>query len=729
MKTRKSLVFLASGAGLVALMLGAAASTLSGIGLLPQVKLPPASPFGAVPELAKSEVLPLVSKTPDERAEKLHAIAQNQPSQDKLRARYLLAVDFIQKDRGGAALPLLAGLDREYPLLAPHILAKRAQAETATGDSGKAQATWKELLQRFPDSPVAAEAMFNLGRQERQYWEEAIAKFPAHPRSVQIAQTLLQENPNQPQLLLVLAKYGLYLPDIEGVLDRLTTEYAGELTPEDWQAVGFAYWENLRYDSAGKAYARAPQTPLNLFRAGRGAHIGERTKDAIASYQLLIQTFPEAPETATALIRLAQIAKLPQERIAALDQVIAQFPDRAGEAMVKKAELLEKQGNAQMASQVRQALLSQQGMSDAAAELRWSLAEKRAEAGDIKGAWELAKQIGEQNPDSPQAPEAAFWIGKWAQMAGQEKESKQAYEYVLTHYPQSYYAWRSAVMLGWDVGDFTTVRQKLPQVVKPAQRAVPPAGSDVLKELYRLGQDWDAWAQWQTEFENPVQPSVGEQFTDGLMRLGVGDNLDGIFMVSSLAWRDQPEEKAAYKELKQQPTYWQALYPFPFKDTIEQWSQQRQLNPVLVTALIRQESRFEPNIKSSVGATGLMQVMPETAEWIASKINLKSYDLSKPEDSVKLGTWYLDYTHQEYANNSLLAVASYNAGPGAVAEWVQRFSMGDPDWFVEQIPFPETKGYVESVFENYWNYLRLYNPEISKQLAQASSKHVDAIAN
>jgi len=284
-------------------------------------------------------------------------------------------------------------------------------------------------------------------------------------------------------------------------------------------------------------------------------------------------------------------------------------------------------------------------------------------------------------------------------------------------------------MLGWDVGDFGTVRQKLPQVVKPAQRAVLPAGSDVVKELYRLGQDWDAWALWQTEFQNLVQPSVGEQFTDGLMRLGVGDNLDGIFMVSSLAWRDQPEEKAAYRALKQQPTYWQAMYPFPFMDTIEQWSQQRQLNPVLVTALIRQESRFEPGIKSAVGATGLMQVMPETAEWIASKINLKSYDLSKPEDSVKLGTWYLDYKHQEYANNSLLAVASYNAGPGAVAEWVQRFGLSDPDWFVEQIPFPETKGYVESVFENYWNYLRLYNPEVSKQLAQASPKHVDAIAH
>jgi soluble lytic murein transglycosylase len=60
----------------------------------------------------------------------------------------------------------------------------------------------------------------------------------------------------------------------------------------------------------------------------------------------------------------------------------------------------------------------------------------------------------------------------------------------------------------------------------------------------------------------------------------------------------------------------------------------------------------------------------------------------------------------------MLAVASYNAGPGNVRKWIDRYGLEDPDEFVAKIPFPETKGYVESVFGNYWNYLRLYNPEI-----------------
>jgi soluble lytic murein transglycosylase len=114
-------------------------------------------------------------------------------------------------------------------------------------------------------------------------------------------------------------------------------------------------------------------------------------------------------------------------------------------------------------------------------------------------------------------------------------------------------------------------------------------------------------------------------------------------------------------------------------------------------------------------------VMPETAAWIASKMKVQQYKLDQPEENIKFGTWYLDYTHQEYDNNSLFAIASYNAGPGAVGEWVDKNTISDPDQFVEAIPYPETKGYVKSVFENYWNYLRLYNPEISQQIAQATN--------
>lgn len=669
-----------------------------------------------------SPVLSLVSLPAAERSEKLAELAQGRRSPERSRARYLLAVDRLQQGQAGAALPLLNNLEKEYPALAAFVLEKRAQAYTANGDAAQASATWKALIDQYPDHPLVAEALYHLGEQDAAQQDRLLQDFPSHPRSVQLAQTRLRENPQQLPLLLLLAQHGRYVPEIETVLSRLTSEYASQLQPQDWEAIAFAYWELGQYGNAGDAYEKAPPTSLNLYRAGRGAQLGDRSADAIAAYERLIQAHPDGEETSLGLLRLARLVES-DTALSYTDQIIKRFPQRAGEALLERSKILDAMNSPQSASQARQSVLSQHSDSQAAAELRWTLAEQRAEAADISGAWEMARQIADANPTSELAPEAAFWVGKWALQLEQPADAKTAFEHVLTHYPQSYYAWRSAVYLGWDVGDFTSVRQKTPELLKPAIRSVPPAGSAAVQELYQLGQDLDAWSLWQVEFTNPRQPSVAEQFTDGLMRLGVGDHLDGIFMVSTLDNREKPEDKQAIQALKQDLAYWQALYPFLFPNPIASWSQERQLNPVLVTALIRQESRFEPAIVSSAGATGLMQLMPDTADWVAQQLDLTKFDLNNPQDNVNLGTWYLDYTHEEYTDNSLFAVASYNAGPGAVAGWIDRFGFDDPDVFVEQIPYPETKGYVESVFENYWNYLRLYNPDVLKQVDRYSPRH------
>ena len=131
---------------------------------------------------------------------------------------------------------------------------------------------------------------------------------------------------------------------------------------------------------------------------------------------------------------------------------------------------------------------------------------------------------------------------------------------------------------------------------------------------------------------------------------------------------------------------------------------------------MRKESTFDPKIDSVVGAVGLMQIVPPTANWVAQQTNLTSYSLTNPEDNIKIGTWYLRHNHHRYEDDSLLAVASYNAGTGNVNDWLNRYGISDRDRFVSQIPFPETKDYVEGVFGNYWNYLRLYNPEIRQQV-------------
>ncbi|MEG4212240.1 transglycosylase SLT domain-containing protein [Microcoleus sp. S13_B4] len=674
---------------------------------------------------SESQVKMLVSLSPSERSAKLVELATSQsastnPQQEispQSRARYLLASDLIQQGNAAKALKLLDKLEQEYPVLAAQIALKRAEAYQLSGDKGKTQKAWEELLKNYPSDPVAAEALYVLGKSKPEYWQQAITEFPGHPRSVEIALRKLKENPNQPQLMLLVAKYGHYVKDYGTILEQLVQRNSATLKPEDWEEIAFGYWEKQDYGKGAIAYGKAPRNAKNLYRKARGLWLDGKIPESRIAYQELVREFPDAEDTGLGLIRLSRLSE-PKEAIVVLDRVISKFPNYAPEALLDKSQLLDKARSGQSASDTRKLLLTKYTNSDKAGELRWTIAQQFAKGGDLKSAWQWARELTTHNPDSEQAPEAAFWVGKWAQQLGREEDAKTAFDYTILRYPESYFAWRSAVVLGWPVGDFTTVRNLSPNVVRPPQRPEPTAGSPALKELYQLGQDRDAWTLWQVEFIDRVEPSIAEQFTDGLMRIGVGDNLDGLWMVGSLRQRDKPDDRTQYLELRQQPIYWQALYPFPYLETIVKWSQERKINPVLVTALIRQESRFMPAIKSSVGATGLMQVMPETAAWVAGQISLKKYSLENVDDNVKLGTWYLDHTHDEYKNNSMLAVASYNAGPNAVSDWLKKFKFSDPDAFAEKIPFPETKGYVKSVFENYWNYLRIYNPEVNQLMSE-----------
>lgn len=726
LKQRKVWVWLAVGTGAVGLLAGiflpieqlkdASQQATTGFG-----SFKPSSQRETI-GLPSSIVSPLITQSPTQRAATLKATAQKSAaSLERSRARYLLASDLVAQGQGEKALEPLKNLEKDYPVLAAQVLLKRAQAYEAAGKQAETNATWQELVKQHPNDPAATEALFFLGRSNAKYWDQAIAKFPSHPRSIEIAKLRLKKTPNQLPLLLLVAKYDTAAEGYTAILDRLTDKFAAQLQPQDWEAIAFGYWENQVYDKGAMAYARAPQTPLNAYRSARGLHLSGKPGGE-ERYRQVVQNFPKSAEAGLALTRLAALADTPLA-IAYLDQVIQHFPDRAAAAMVEKSKLLDKMQSAKTAAQLRQLVLTKYANSEAAAEMRWIYAQERAKAGDLRLAKVWAEPILSNNPDSEIAPQAGFWVGKWTERLGKTEEAKSIFQKVLAEHPESYYAWRSAGMLGWNVGDFNTVRSLNPQVNKPAQRPELATGTPALKELYQLGQDRDAWTYWQVEFQNRMLPSVAEQFTDGIMRLGVGDNLDGIYMVSSLDDRDKPEDKTAYQQLKQNSAYWQALYPFPFVQQIEAWSQQRQLNPMLVTALIRQESRFEPKIKSSVGASGLMQVMPETATFIAKNIKLKQYRLDDPQDNINLGTWYLDHTHLEYNNNSMLAVASYNAGPGAVGDWVAKSKTQDQDEFVEMIPYNETKGYVKSVFGNYWNYMRLYNPEISQKISQYTPEH------
>ena len=631
------------------------------------------------------------------------------PSVEKNRARYLLAINLIKQYQGGQAIQELDNLEKDYPLLTPYIWLKRGRAYQLTNDSKNALDTWQKVAQTYKGTPIEPEALYRLGTFDPKYWEQAIAKYPYHPLTWEIINQQLQKNPNQVKLLKILVKYN---PRASAQARNILVEkHAAELTAKDWENIAKGYWEQPDYKKAALAYSKAPKTATNRYRLARSMQLSQRKDLAKLLYQQMVKDFPKSEETRLALQRLAKLSSN-SEAINYLNIIIQKHPEAAAEALKSKAELLEKMGDRKAATEAYQMLLKKYPQANETADYRWQIAYLLAIKGDIKKAYSWAHPILVNSPDAPVAPKASFWIGRWFKQLGKNKQAEQAFKQTINKYPQSYYAWRSAVNLGANVGDFNNVGQKQVSIETPSQDPQPTAGSDLFKELAQLGQWSDADRLWAGEMQGKDSRSVNETFTDSLLLAKRGRFLEASNAIVTLRKRQDPKDQKDWQVLRQQSTYWYTLFPFFYEPIILKWSTKRNLNPLLVIGLMRQESGFQADIKSPVGALGLMQIMPATAKWINAKVNLPQFSLTKPEDNINLGTWYLNYTHQQYKNDSMLAVASYNAGPGNVSRWLKQYGLQDHDTFVENIPFPETKNYVESVFGNYWNYLRLYNPEV-----------------
>jgi soluble lytic murein transglycosylase len=153
-------------------------------------------------------------------------------------------------------------------------------------------------------------------------------------------------------------------------------------------------------------------------------------------------------------------------------------------------------------------------------------------------------------------------------------------------------------------------------------------------------------------------------------------------------------------------------FPMPFKDAVVARAKQINLDPAYVYGLIRQESRFIMDARSSVGASGLMQVMPATARWTAKKIGIvdfQAHQINDRDTNIAIGTGYLKLVLDDFAGSMALAAAAYNAGPSRPRSW--RGQPGDPTLdaaiWAENIPFAETRDYVKKVLSNTTNYAAL----------------------
>ena len=166
------------------------------------------------------------------------------------------------------------------------------------------------------------------------------------------------------------------------------------------------------------------------------------------------------------------------------------------------------------------------------------------------------------------------------------------------------------------------------------------------------------------------------------------------------------------------PQMAELLYPAPFRESLLKHAPPRGLDPRFLLAVARQESRFKSDAKSNAAARGLMQFISATADDIAKQLGKRTFvqdDLYNPDTAIEFGAQYLSSLFKQFPAMPQAVAGSYNGGPDNIARWVARSRGNDPDRYVAEIGFSQTKEYVFIVMSNFWVYQRLYSEQLQRK--------------
>lgn len=160
------------------------------------------------------------------------------------------------------------------------------------------------------------------------------------------------------------------------------------------------------------------------------------------------------------------------------------------------------------------------------------------------------------------------------------------------------------------------------------------------------------------------------------------------------------------------------LYPAPHRGSLLKHATSRNVDPRFVLSIARQESRFQADAKSVAAARGMMQFIASTANEIATQVNQNNFnqdDLYNADTAILFGSQYLSNLFKQFPNQPQAVAGSYNGGADNVARWIARSRANEPDRYVPEIGFTQTKDYIYKVMANYWTYQRLYGAQLQPQ--------------
>lgn len=663
-------------------------------------------------------------------------------NREDARELYRKALTDLQESNYEPALSKLKSLEGVYPGLRDFLWLHEAEAYAGQGNEWAVQKKLNTLLEKQTDSPFRALALYRIGQSQFRgsEWEPAKKTFSkvrnqypdtdyATGSLYYMGALLSKSETGKAQAAEPLKNYLSQCPNCKfsGDAAELLEKLLAQPTPEEHGLIGI-----------GEATA-SKDLKKTLFHLTKGPR--QSTWLALGQTQIRAERIPSGVQT---LVNGLPYAREMDEVRTAIDAILAHTPEDAQKIALLKAISLKlpnpggdyvlwklAQLDSTQSTSLYQRIVQTYPQGDYAPESGWQLLWPLISSGNDTSFIQQGQKYLSRYPYSKSAPKVLFWIAKRLEKT-HTAEATRAYQRLIEQYPSNYYAFRAKGRLnvlvegktdkGWPTltnrVDYPPVQTDLNTLdILPSATVFGPDDKgwhlkNMAKELQRIGAAEDA-RLLATETIGEVPPAleswaaqVSGDRAKGLR--AIRDGLDKQVKDSFINSGGKGIQPAGT------PDELKLLYPVYFSDSISNAGSRNRLDPFLIQSLMREESYFNEFAISSSNARGLMQLLPSTAKEVAGWEGLPNFqtgDLFAPETNIRLGSRYLAHLHELFNGNSMPAVGAYNGGPNAMRRWVQASTSfsGDPDLFVEKIPYEQSRDYIKKVFTSYWNYSRLYS--------------------
>ena len=646
------------------------------------------------------------------------------------RAAFARAYQSYRRGDLAAALPIFEQLTRDYPELADYHLYFVGVINQRLGHAERAEAAFSRLLRDYPDSvqaPAAALALGQLliaaGRVDQgrlALWTALNASDSATAEAARLAMGEADERSGDSA-----SAYAQYMQVRHAAAGSAAAHTAKQhvialrAAHPELAPTGAALLDEARLLLAEKDYAGAKvaatqlseqpdgrMEPTEILRLVADALYGlGETERALAVLRELAERYPDSAAAPDAWFRRASLLwnrDRDAEALRAFEEFRRRYPqqERASEALYAIGRIHQQAGLGTAAVAAYRQLAGRYPSSKLAGEAQWRIGWIQYQTGSWTAA---AATFGQVANREQLRDEAAYWQGRALQRAGKSVAARQLYRDIVQRNRRGYYAMWAQRRLG--DASAALLPHDTAAIVAPTP---PTADLPQVPDTFHLVRANELEKAEVSTFARKELAAVEHAYDDdiGVQRYLVRayQSVEAYAAAQRVARRlgSQVELSASEEQ--------QLRYPLAFWSTVQRAAAAQDVDPLLVVAIIRQESMFDPAARSPADARGLMQLLPSTAERVAaaSEPPIDHTDLNDPENNIELGTRYLRTLLTRFGGDPLRAIAAYNGGDNAVAKWQRQFVDLADDEFVESITYRETRDYVKKVVANYRAYQQQY---------------------